>query len=129
MRCVAAVKAFPGNGRGVSIAAEPYYRQMLAPSTLDRLAGRFVPSLIPTSTASFGPPSARGNGGELLGLLEPKLTRPTDRTLYEAVRHFTGLPHQLHADTKIARLATPRRIVHRRTTQAGRGCLDPGTGR
>ena len=53
---------------------------------------------------------------KLLDLLEPKLTRSTDMVPYDAVRAFTGPPHHLHADPKIARLATPRRVVHGRTT-------------
>jgi hypothetical protein len=49
----------------------------------------------------------------LLGLLEPKLTLPADRALYDAVRAFTGPPDRLDLDVEIARLAMPRRLTRR----------------
>jgi hypothetical protein len=45
----------------------------------------------------------------LVTLLGSKLTLPTDRALYEAVRAFPGPPDMLHLDTNITRLAGTRR--------------------
>ncbi|MFD3807672.1 hypothetical protein ACFWSF_23075 [Streptomyces sp. NPDC058611] len=50
---------------------------------------------------------------KLLDIIEPKLTARSDRELLEAVRAFTGTPDKLASDTKIARLAAPRRVVRR----------------
>jgi hypothetical protein len=57
----------------------------------------------------FGLRAANVSGTALFTLLEPKLTLPADRALFDAIRAFTGPPDRLHADTNIVRLAgTPR---------------------
>jgi hypothetical protein len=110
----AIVKAFLGNGYGVSNAAIPSYTRMLG--ALDpRQAGRALraftdPGIISVLYSSSG----QRQWSKLLDLLEPKLTLATDRALYDAVRAFTGPPDRLHADSNIARLVTPRRGVRRR---------------
>jgi len=57
-----------------------------------------IRSLLSTSVA-------REQWDELLDILEPKLTRTTDRNLLAAVREFAGSADQLRQDTVI-KLAT-----------------------
>jgi hypothetical protein len=117
----AVVKAYLGNGHGVSAAAEPSYERMLG--ALDpRQAGRALraftdPDVYSRLWSSIG----KQQWSKLLELLAPKLIRLADRTLYEAIGEFTGQPHQLHADTKIARLAQPRKVVRRRSANGQGG--------
>jgi hypothetical protein len=103
------VKAYLGNGYGVSNAAVSYYETMI---------GAFDPRQAGRALRAFTDPEVysvlRSTTGErqwkaLLDLLEPKRTLPSDRALFDAVRAFTGSPHQLHADTNITRLAGTRR--------------------
>lgn len=109
----AVVKAYLGNGHGVSVAAVPYYEQMIGAFD-PRLAGRALRAFTdPIIYSVLRSSTGRAQWNSLVGLLEPKLTVPGDRELYNAVRAFTGPLEQLHADTNIARMATPRRIVRR----------------
>ena len=39
---------------------------------------------------------------------EPKLTRRSDRELFDAIRAFSGTPDQLRRDTTIKKLVEPR---------------------
>ena len=103
------VKAFLGNGYGVSGSALPYYEQMIA---------RFDPRQAARALRAFTDPTVysvlRSTTGHrqwpaLLTLLGSKLTLPADRALYEAVRAFPGPPDMLHLDTNITRLAGTRR--------------------
>jgi hypothetical protein len=43
------------------------------------------------------------------------------RRLYEAIRGFTGPLDKLHADTKIAPLIAPRKLVRRKSVQVKNG--------
>lgn len=103
------VKAYLGNGYGVSDVAVPYYERMI---------GAFDPRQAARALRVFTDPEVssvlRSRSGErqwtaLLDLLGPKLTLPANRALFDAVRAFAGPPHQLHADTNIRRLAGTRR--------------------
>lgn len=47
----------------------------------------------------------------LLDVLEPKLTRPDDRALYDAVRTFPNTPDKLCTDPTISRLGKPGSAV------------------
>lgn len=103
------VKAFLGNGYGVSGSALPDYEQMIA---------RFDPRQAARALRAFTDPTVysvlRSTTGHrqwpvLLTSLGSKLTLPADRALYEAVRAFPGPPDMLHLDTNITRLAGTRR--------------------
>ena len=102
------VKTFLGNGSGVATGALPSYRRMLGSLTPGQ-AGRALRAFTdPVISSLLSTSSARRQWGELLDVLEPKLTRAADRGLYDEIRAFTGTPDQLHGDSKIARLAVPR---------------------
>ncbi|MGH3721561.1 MAG: hypothetical protein ACRDRI_22485 [Pseudonocardiaceae bacterium] len=80
------VKTFLGNGSGVSNAALPSYTSMLqalGPSQAGRALRAFtdpgISSLLRTSTG-------RRQWTSLLKVLEPKLTRPADRALHDAIQ-------------------------------------------
>lgn len=110
----AVVTTFLGNGYGVSNAAIPAYTRMIE-GFGPREAGRALRAFTDPGIASvLWSATGRNQWAELLGLLEPKLTLRTDRTLYDAVRAFTGPPDRLALDPSILRLATPRRIIRRR---------------
>jgi hypothetical protein len=105
------VKAFLGNGYGVSSAAVPYYEQMIAgfdPRQAARALRAFTdPEVYSVLRSKVGV----RQWASLLTLLGPKLTLRADRALFEAVRTFSGPPEMLHADTNIRRLAGTRRTV------------------
>lgn len=108
------VEVFLGNGFGVSFAAAPTYLRLLErldPQDARRALRAFTdPSISSLLWAS----SARRQWGQLLDILEPKLTRRSDRDLLTAIRAFTGTPDQLRNDGAIKKLAAPRaaRAVH-----------------
>jgi hypothetical protein len=105
----AVVGAYLGNGSGVSNAAIPSYNQMLG--ALDpRQAGRALRAFTnPDIGSLLRTQVGRRQWSNLLGLLEPKLTRASDRALYDAIKAFTGTPDQLRSDSNIQRLAEIRR--------------------
>jgi hypothetical protein len=112
----AVVTPFLGNGYGVSDAAIPAYTRMIE-GFGPREAGRALRAFTDPGIASkLWSSTGRRQWPKLLDLLEPKLTRPADRALYDAVRAFTGPPDHLAHDLAIARLAKPRRTVRRRGT-------------
>lgn len=103
------VELFLGNGHGVATAAEPIYRALLEnldPANASRALRQFarpaIASLLRTS-------SARRQWNQLLDILEPKLTRRSDRALMDAIRAFSGTPDKLASDTAIKQLIKPRR--------------------
>ncbi|MFE0529823.1 hypothetical protein ACFW0V_19705 [Micromonospora parva] len=106
----AIVKAFLGNGYGVSGAAIPSYTRLIG--SLDpRQAGQALRAFNdPEVSSVLWSSSGRRQWGSLLELLEPKLTRKSDRELYDAIRAFSGTPDQLHVDSGIKRLLAPRRL-------------------
>jgi len=110
------VKTYLGNGYGVSNAALPSYTSLLG--ALDpRQAGQALRAFTdPTISSLLWTQTGRRQWTALLDVLEPKLTLPADRALYDAVRAFTGTPDQLRADSNIARLVAPRRVRPRRKT-------------
>lgn len=100
-----------GNGIGVAQAARPIYEELLkrlSPREAGRALRQFarppIASLLRTS-------SARRQWDSLLDILEPKLTRRSDRTLMTAIRDFTGTPDKLAADTNIKNMLRPRRTT------------------
>jgi len=105
----AIVKVFLGNGSGVSNAALPSYTRMLGALTPGQAGGALRAFNDPAIYSLLWTSTGRRQWTTLLEVLEPKLTRPADRALYDAVRAFTGTPDQLHADSKISRLAGRRR--------------------
>jgi hypothetical protein len=110
----AVVTPFLGNGYGVSHAAIPAYTRMIesfGPREASRALRAFTdPGIASVLWSSTG----RKQWPKLLDLLEPKLTRPADRALYDAVRAFAGPPDRLALDPSIARLLAPRRTIRRR---------------
>ncbi|MGA4683566.1 hypothetical protein [Micromonospora sp. AB353] len=114
----AVVKAFLGNGSGVSRAAIPSYERLLG--TLDPAqAGHALRAFMdPEISSILWSSVGRRQWSELLDLLEPKLTRKSDRDLYDAVRAFTGTPDQLYMDSGIKRLTEPRRLPRLRKPSA-----------
>lgn len=99
------VHTFLGNGSGVSNAALPSYTRMLEALTPNQ-AGRALRAFTDPSISSLLWTSiGRRQWTALLDVLEPKMTRPADRALYDEVRAFAGTPDQLHGDSRISRLA------------------------
>jgi hypothetical protein len=79
-----------------------------------RQAGRALRAFTDPAIASvLWSSTGRRQWETLLRLLEPKLTLPADRALYDAVRAFTGPPDRLALDPAIARLAMPRHTARR----------------
>lgn len=106
------VKAFIGNGYGVSGAAVPYYERMIGgfdPRQAARALRAFTDPEVYSVLRSAVGVRQWGSGAVLLTLLGPKLTLLADRALFEALRTFPGPPDTLHADTNIQRLAGSRR--------------------
>lgn len=113
----AVVKTFLGNGHGVSNAALPMYTRMLRALT---------PNQAGLALRTFGDPGIStvlwtSVGSQqwtaLLDVLEPKLTRPDDRALYDAVRAFPNTPDKLCTDPTISRLAKPE-VRRRRSSRS-----------
>lgn len=99
------VDCFLGNGYGVSAAAEVSYKKMLArfSSTDAAIALRLF--LNPVYGSLLGSQVGQAQWTELLAILEPKLTRTTDRNLMSAIREFPGTADKLRLDTKVKRRA------------------------
>lgn len=98
------VEMFLGNGYGISYAADPIYRRLLelldpyeARQALRAFTDPGVSSLLWNS-------SAQRQWSQLLDILEPKLTRRSDRDILSAIRAFTGTPDQLRNDTGMQKL-------------------------
>lgn len=99
------VKTFLGNGYGVAWSAEDIYQQLLEQVDA-HAAGRLLRCFRDPEVASrLGSTAGRAQWVKLLDILDPKITSRTDRALLEAVRAFSGTPDQLHADTRIKKLA------------------------
>ena len=124
----AVVTPFLGNGYGVSRAAIPAYTRMIG-SFGPREAGRALRAFTdPQITSVLWSSAGRKQWPELLNLLEPKLTRPAYRELYDAVRTFSGTPDRLADDPSIARLAMPRRRSANEEPRASEGAESPPDG-
>lgn len=99
------VECYLGNGFGISAGAEVLYEKMLERMSTDdaSIALRMFmnPALTPVLSSAVG---AR-QWAKLLDMLEPKLTKTTDRNLMAGIRAFTGKPDQLRADSNLKRLA------------------------
>lgn len=101
------VKAFLGNGHGVASGAEPRYRQMLEGLDADSASMALRSFMDETIASVLFSSVARRQWVKLLDILEPKLIRPTDRDLLDAVRAFPGTPDKLRTDASIQKLAAP----------------------
>lgn len=99
------VDCFLGNGYGVSGGGLVSYEKMLArfSSTDAGVALRLF--LDPVYSSLLSERVAQRQWGELLDILDPKLTSTTDRNLMKAIRKFQGTPDKLRLDTKVKRLA------------------------
>lgn len=99
------VECFFGNPYGVSWAGEQIYRRLL--ERLDsRAASRALRAFTNESISSllrYDIP--RGQWAELLDILEPKVTRRSDRELMGYIRAFTGTPDQLRLDSQARKLS------------------------
>lgn len=103
------VKAFLGNGYGVSGSALPYYEQMIAGFDTRQAARALRAFTDATVYSVLRSATGHQQWPALLTLLGPKLTLPADRVLFEAVRTFPGPLEMMHADSNIKRLAGTRR--------------------
>jgi hypothetical protein len=102
------VECFLTNGHGISWDADPIYRRLL--ERLDsRAASRALRAFTSEAISSllrFDIP--RRQWAELLDILEPKLTRRSDRDLMEQIRGFSGTPDQLRLDSGVKKLTDPK---------------------
>jgi hypothetical protein len=103
----AVVKTFLGNGHGVSNAALTTYTRMLRALTSSQAGLALRTFTDPGISNVLWTSNGSRQWTALLDVLEPKLTRPADRALYDAVRAFRGTPDQLYTDPTISRLAQP----------------------
>ncbi|MDQ1747608.1 MAG: hypothetical protein QOD07_1871 [Frankiaceae bacterium] len=108
------VEVFLGNGHGIAYAADPLYRSLLKRLDSSQARRALRAFLDPTISSRLGTRTGQMQWPDLLDIVEPKLTRASDRALMEAVRGFSGTPDQLRLDSKIVDLARPRRTVVRR---------------
>lgn len=103
------VKAFLGNGYGVSGSALPYYEQMIAGFDPRQAARALRAFTDPEVSSVLRSATGQRQWPALLNLLGPKLTLLADRALFDAVRTFPGRLDMLDADSSIRRLAGTRR--------------------
>ena len=99
------LQCYLGNPYGVSVAAEPYYSDLLKLlSSTD--AGKILHLVLdPQYNYILSSKSGQTQFGKLLDIIEPKLTKMTDICLLEAVRNFNGEPNKLWTDSNIRRLS------------------------
>lgn len=97
------VYVFLTNGHGASWAADPIYKDLI--SKFDTVQAGIALRTFTDSAISSRLQHAlsKEKWGELLDLIEPKLTGRRDRTLLDTVRKFNGTPDQLILDSEIKR--------------------------
>lgn len=108
------VEVFLTNGSGVSWAADPIYNRML--ERLDTRQARMALRAFTDQTISsrLQTSAAREKWGQLLDLLEPKMTRRADRDLLIAIRDFHGAPDELRSNSQIMQLANLPQVKPRK---------------
>ena len=100
----AIVEAFLTNGNGIARAADSHYSEMISRFG-PREARIALESLFETEIASkLRFESAQQKYKELLEALEPKMTKPRTRDLFDAIRSFTGDPSNVARDSNLRRL-------------------------
>ena len=97
----ALVEVFLGNAYGVSWAAEPTYLELLEKLGSSQAGLALRTFAEPTISNKLWTEIGQRQWTKLLGVLEPKLTRPVDRELMDAVNAFPGTPDQLRLDSSI----------------------------
>lgn len=100
------VDCFLGNGYGVSGAAEVSYQKMLSRLSSSDAGAALRLFVDPTYSSLLASSVGRKQWGDLLEILEPKLTSTIDRNLMTAIRAFSGRPDQMRLDARIKQLAT-----------------------
>lgn len=98
------VETFLTNGNGVAWNADPHYQAMISRLSTEEAEAALRRLFDETTQSSLRWDSARRKYGELLDLLEPKITRPVARDLMDAIRSFTGTPSDLAKDSGLKRL-------------------------
>lgn len=99
------VDVFLGRRTGISWAADGVYRELIGafnPAEA-RLALTAHMSVEISTKLQYDKPRSQYN--ELLGILEPKLTDRASRSLFDAIRAFTGPRDAMSKDTTISRLS------------------------
>ena len=100
----AVVDTFLTNGNGIAWNADPYYKSMISrfsPAEAEVAVRRLFHEEAQSKLRWEKP---RQKYGELLDLLDPKITRPVVRDLMDAMRSFTGTPSDLAKDSNLKRL-------------------------
>ncbi|MFJ8755496.1 hypothetical protein [Streptomyces cyaneofuscatus] len=95
------IEAFLTNGNGIAVNADPVYRDLITrfnPQQASLALRAFTDATIASKLQQKLP---QEQWGELLGLVENKLTGRSDRELFEAVRNFAGKPYLLGKDSDI----------------------------
>lgn len=99
------LECYLGNGHGISVAAEPLYREMVQKfSSRDaRIALRTCVDPVFSSLLSTDPGQSQWE--QVIKILEPKLISRPDRELLTAIKEFNGEPEELRLDSRIVKLA------------------------
>lgn len=100
----ALVEVFLTNGNGVAWNADSYYQQMIGRFSPEEAEGALRRLVDPTVASQLRWDQARLKYAELLDLLDPKVTRPVVRELFDAIRTFNGTPSDLGKDSNLKRL-------------------------
>ena len=108
------VEVFLGNGSGIAYSADGTYRTLLRRLSAGQARRALRAFMDPTISSRLSTPPARNQWPDLLDIIEPKLTRSSDKDLLTALRSFTGSPDQLRLDSRISALAAPKKGVRRR---------------
>ena len=100
----AIVEVFLTNGNGIAWAADNHYSEMISRFG-PREARIALESLFEAEIASkLQFVSTQEKYEELLDALEPKMTKPRTRDLFEAIRSFTSGPSNVAKDSNLRRL-------------------------
>jgi hypothetical protein len=108
------VEVFLGNGSGIAWSADGIYKALLRRLDASQARRALRSFMDPTISSRLTTAPARAQWPQLLEIIEPKLTRPADRALLEAIREFSGTPDKLRLDSRISDLAQPKRPAVRR---------------
>lgn len=108
------VEVFLGNGSGIAYSADGTYRSLLRRLSAGQARRALRAFMDPTISSRLTTRPARTQWPDLLDIIEPKLTRSSDKDLLAALRAFSGTPDQLRLDSRISALAATKKVVRRR---------------
>ena len=112
------VEVFLSNGYGLSRAADPIYRSLIERFSGEQAARALRSFAAAPIAAKLQQRIPQRQWVALLELLEPKLTRRSDRDLLAAIRAYTGTAGNLHIDADIRRLMQRRQASRARQQPA-----------